>query len=69
LELDKWCLNGWLWNFVYFENLYKKEQISHPKNDLAMRKSSGHISWVLAFCFILWKEDRATRKRLVILIG
>jgi hypothetical protein len=55
LESDKWSLNSWHWNVVYFSKLYtiyiEKEQIPGPKKHHAMRKSHGHISWVRALGF------------------
>jgi hypothetical protein len=35
----------------------QKEQFAEPKNDLAMRKSLGHISWVRTIKLTICKED------------
>jgi hypothetical protein len=35
----------------------QKEQFAGPKNDLAMRKSLGHISWVRTIKLTICKED------------
>src|SRR6056300_938251 len=57
-ELIKWFLNGRLVNVMFFPEIYiEKEQIAGAKNDQAMRKSPGHISWVSALGLIMWKED------------
>jgi hypothetical protein len=41
-----------------FYTIYIQEElIAGPKNDHAMRKTPGHISWVTAWGLLLCKED------------
>jgi hypothetical protein len=48
-ELIKRFLNGRLVNMMFLPEIYiEKEQIAGAKNDQAMRKSPGHITWVRA---------------------
>jgi hypothetical protein len=35
----------------------EKKQIAGVKNDQAMRKSHGHITWFRALCLIMLKKD------------
>ena len=57
-ELIKWFLNGRLVNMMFLPEIYiEKEQIAGAKNDQAMRKSPGHITWVRALGLFMCKED------------
>jgi hypothetical protein len=49
--------NDSLMNIVFFSIYIDKEQIAAPKHGHALLKSHGHIVWVRAFIFILYKED------------
>jgi hypothetical protein len=56
LELAKWLLNCRLVNLMFFPNLIYRKSKS-LENDLAMRKSHGHVSWLRALSLIMCKED------------
>ena len=57
-ELIKWFLNGRLVNMMFLPEIYiEKEQIAGAKNDQAMRKSPGLITWVRALGLFMCKED------------
>jgi hypothetical protein len=56
LELVKWLLNGRLVKLIFLLNfIYRKS--NSLENDLAMRKSHGHVSWVRVLSLINCKED------------
>ena len=58
MELINWFLNGRLVNMMFCPEIYiEKEQIAGAKNDQAMRKSPGHITWVRALGLFMCKLD------------
>jgi hypothetical protein len=57
LELVKWLLNGRLVKFMFFFPKFMYRKSKPLENDLDMRKSPGHVSWVRASSLIMCKED------------
>ena len=58
MELINWFLNGRLVNRMFCPEIYiEKEQIAGAKNDQAMRKSPGHITWVSLSGLFMCKVD------------